>query len=432
MNRITATLLCLVLCLAGTSIPTASAASRLTTSSGTVLTSCLQQEYLMRDTYQNIFATYPTLTAFNAVAADEGKMITTLKKSIFAKYRITMPTDTKVSAAQTITNTATSIWGADTVAISLEQSTATLMTQLLQSADNRDVADAVALIKTTSLGSHATAFTVEQTSAFTPTPTPTPTSTQRIISFTPSQAGSVFLSLLSDESVGVIELSGTYSLPCVTINVNRTNPVVIRPAAGATVVFSGTNGGADGQFHFGYGGTASNITMEGFTFDGYTLGQIGIIWIGNAHDITLNDMVVRSSRCNGQTAAPKNSWALYISSISTMIPTNIAANRWTVDGSARQMSALKVSGGSHISATGWSVVSAYLGIYGYGDRGSLTDFILDDWTISDTGTFAWWTANVSVAIENASGRFSNMHAIDSGALLNQGTPKLTDGGGNSS
>ena len=44
MNKITVTLLCLMLCLAGTGIPIASAASRLTTSSGTALTSCLQQE----------------------------------------------------------------------------------------------------------------------------------------------------------------------------------------------------------------------------------------------------------------------------------------------------------------------------------------------------------------------------------------------------
>jgi len=60
--------LCLMLCLAGTIVPMASAAS-LATSSKTALVSCLQQEYLMRDAYQNIFAKYPTLTTFNAVAA---------------------------------------------------------------------------------------------------------------------------------------------------------------------------------------------------------------------------------------------------------------------------------------------------------------------------------------------------------------------------
>lgn len=64
--------LCLMLCLAGTTMPTASAAI-ITASSKTALVSYLQQEYLMRDAYQNIFGKYPTLTTFNAVAADEGK-----------------------------------------------------------------------------------------------------------------------------------------------------------------------------------------------------------------------------------------------------------------------------------------------------------------------------------------------------------------------
>lgn len=171
MNRITAILLCLVLCLARTTVPTASAASRLTTSSKTALTSCLQQEYLMRDTYQNIFAKYPTLTTFGTVTTDEVAMIATLKK-LYAKYRLSAPTDTEVLAANTMAATATDISKADAVAISLEQSTATLMTQVLQSADNQDVVGAVALIKTTSLGSHATAFTAEQTTVATPPTTP--------------------------------------------------------------------------------------------------------------------------------------------------------------------------------------------------------------------------------------------------------------------
>ena len=173
MNRITATLLCLVLCLAGASIPTASAASRLTTASSTALTSCLQQEYLMRDTYQNIFAQYPTLTAFGTVMTGDVAMITTVKK-VFAQYRITVPTDAEVSAAKTIAATVTSITNADAVAISLEQSTATLMTQLSRTTDNRDVANVVTLVKTTSLGSHTGTFAAEQTSASTPT-TSTPT-----------------------------------------------------------------------------------------------------------------------------------------------------------------------------------------------------------------------------------------------------------------
>ena len=261
---------------------------------------------------------------------------------------------------------------------------------------------------------------------------PLPPLTQRIVSFTPSQTSSVFLTLLADKSVDVIEMAaGTYHLSYTIINIDRTRPIVVRPAAGATVVLSGANIGTDPQFGFGFGGTAGNITMQGLIFDGFILGQQGIIQACDCHDITLNDMVVRNSRANGTTATPYQSWAIYITSTSTIIPTNITANCWTVDGSARGMSALQVYGGSHIIATGWSVSNSYYAIYASSSRGPLTDFVLDDWTISNTGAPAWGTSNVSLAIENASGKVSNMHTTVSGGLLNVGTPKLTDSGGNS-
>jgi len=258
---------------------------------------------------------------------------------------------------------------------------------------------------------------------------PLPPLTQRIVSFTPSQTSSVFLTLLADKSVDVIEMAaGTYHLPVIYIDIDRTRPVVVRPAAGATVVLSGANivGGA-GQFEIGDHGRAGNITMQGLIFDGFILQQIGIIHIFNAHDITLNDMVVRNSQTNGTTATPYQSWAIYITSTSTIIPTNITANHWTVDGSARGMSALQVYGGSHITATGWSVAHAYFAVYSCSDRGPLTDFVLNGWTISDTSS----SGNASVYFKSSSGTYSNLHATGSGALANSGTPNLIDGGGNS-
>jgi hypothetical protein len=158
VKRIAVVFLCLLLCLTGIGAPTGSAASRLSTSSRTALTSSLQQEYLMRDTYRDILAKYPTLTTFSAVVTNEVAMIATLKK-LFAKYRLAVPTDTKVSAARTIANTATSISNANAVAISLEHSTANLMTKLLRTTRSTDVARTVALIKATSLGSHTSVFT---------------------------------------------------------------------------------------------------------------------------------------------------------------------------------------------------------------------------------------------------------------------------------
>ena len=360
MKRIILVVVCLVLALAGTTIPTASAAS-ITTSSKTTLVSCLQQEYLMRDTYQDVLAKYPTLTAFGTVTTDEVVTIATLKQ-LFAKYRISVPADSKVSAAQSLANTATSLTNADAVAINLEQSTAALMTQLSRTANNADVANAVTLIRTTSLSSHTTTFTIEQASIAAP-------ASQRVVSFSPSQTAATFLALLGDESNDVIELSGTYHLPYTVINIDRKRPVVVRPAAGATVIFSGANIGSDPQFQFGDGGMAGNITMQGFTFDGYLLGQQGIVQARQVHDITLNDMVIRNSRANGTTGQPIQAWALYLSSNATTHATNFTANRWTVDGSNHQMGALQVYGGSHITATGWSVSNAYYAVYASSSRG---------------------------------------------------------------
>ena len=145
MNRITVVILCLMLCLTGTAVPTASAAI-LTTSTKTSLVSCLQQVFLMRDVYQNIFERYPTLTAFEAIAAQEAAMVGTLK-GIFAKYRLSFPADTRISAAKSVANAVTAISMADAVAIKLEQATATLMTSLLQTTRNTAVLAVEALIK---------------------------------------------------------------------------------------------------------------------------------------------------------------------------------------------------------------------------------------------------------------------------------------------
>jgi hypothetical protein len=170
VNRLTVVVLCLVFCLIGFNAPTASAASRLATADKTALLLCLRQVSLMHDAYESIFAKYPTLTTFSTVAADEVAMLATLKK-ILTKYRIAVPANTRAAAAQTLASSVTNISMAHSVAINLEQSTATMMTQLLQTTDNKDVAKAEALVKSTSLGSHTSAFAAEQTT-ITPPPTP--------------------------------------------------------------------------------------------------------------------------------------------------------------------------------------------------------------------------------------------------------------------
>ena len=90
-----------------------------------------------------------------------------------------------------------------------------------------------------------------------------------------------------------------------------------------------------------------------------------------------------------------------------------------------------MDGGSHVTATDWSVSNAYYAVYASGNRGPLTEFVLDGWRVCDSGATTWEGKYVSVYFEDASGRFSNMHAVSSGTLLNMGSPRMTDGGGNS-
>lgn len=308
------------------------------------------------------------------------------------------------------------------------------MTQLSRTTTNRDVANLVTLIETASLGSDMAAFTAEQASVAAPVPThaPAPAPTQRIVPFTTSDSTSTFMTLLADETVDVIEMAaGTYHLRYSIINIDRTRPVLVRPAAGATVVLSGSDIGTDPQFWFGLNGKAGNIAMTGLIFDGFVLGQQGIIQARDVHDISLNNMVVRNSRTNGTTAKSYDSWAIYLDATPTIVPTNFTANNWTVDGSNGQMGALQVFGGNNVTATGWVVSGVCFAVYASGTRGPLTNLTLNDWTISNSGMPDWGSPNVSVAMEYAAGRFSNMHATASGVLLNVGNPRMTDGGGNS-
>ncbi len=120
------------------------------------------------------------------------------------------------------------------------------------------------------------------------------TSRTHTATFTTSGTLAQLLALIADEGVDVIEFAnGTYNLAQILIDVDRTHPLTMRPASGATVTFS--PGAASGnQFAFGTSSRAGNITMTGFVFDGYSINDTGIIGVGNSHDITVNNMTVRN------------------------------------------------------------------------------------------------------------------------------------------
>jgi len=242
----------------------------------------------MRDTYRDILAKYPTLTTFSAVVTNEVAMIATLKK-LFAKYRLAMPTDTKVSAARTIANMATSISNANAVAISLEHSTANLMTKLLRTTRNTDVARTVALIKATSLGSHTSVFTVEVTTVATPPtdstatrPFPAPVTTRTVTvpagidasgATDTSPALNAFVATVPDGSIIAFPTGATYRLDKGIQIANRHDLVF---AGNGTTLNVGPSGGTNDQL-------ASPFVL-GHQYGGY--------WDGGNTDIVIHDFVL--------------------------------------------------------------------------------------------------------------------------------------------
>jgi hypothetical protein len=222
-----------------------------------------------------------------------------------------------------------------------------------------------------------------------------------------------------DNSIDVIELAGgTYHLGGVGLSGARTNPLTIRPQAGATVIFAGSNGGGSALV---ISGGASNITIQGITFDGYQLADTGLVWIGNAHDITLRNITVRHT--TGQAAY---SWALYLSYSGGVAANRITATGWTVDGGNRTVGGLQIGNStgpdqSQVSVTGWHVANTAYAIYSAAGASGVD---IDGWTIDSSGL-----GNLSVDIANTGGTISNVHATNSGRA--QIASPMVDAGGNS-
>lgn len=245
----------------------------------------------------------------------------------------------------------------------------------------------------------------------------------KVVKLAPSATASQLLAAIADNSVDVVELSaGTYSPGRVNVNVDRTRPVVVRPAAGATVIWKGSSSG-EGAFLFGISGKTGRITLDGLIFDGFNLADTGVIWVGNAHDLALNHITVRNS-----TGHAAYSWALYLSTAGGGGPSNIVANDWVVSGAGtRSLSAMtsEHTPNAHgVTMHRWNVKNVALAVWAGSDATGL-DFA--DWTIDNAGWAAH--ANDAVWFQNVKGTFKNMHLTSSGALENvSGT--MTDLGGN--
>jgi hypothetical protein len=225
-----------------------------------------------------------------------------------------------------------------------------------------------------------------------------------------------FLTYMRDETIDVIELAnGTYTSGAV-INVSRTNPITVRPAAGATPTWT------SGTFLFGNGGFAKNITMQGMRLNNYAIGSTGIFWLGNCTDITLNSMTVTGITSSTVTY---QSFALYCSWDAGIPPQRVRADGWTVTGSGtRSFSAFQAvhAAGNSFTASNWTVDNVGYAIY---ITDNWTNVTLNNWTINNAGVSAGTPS--SVFIGGATGTYSNVHITNS-ITARWGT--MTDGGGN--
>ena len=247
-----------------------------------------------------------------------------------------------------------------------------------------------------------------------------------VVQLGPNASAAQIEAVIKDTSIDTLELlPGTYSPGRqVYVNVDRSRHLLIHPKTPGTVVFKG---GGRPAFYIGLGGEAGwsasarggNVTIDGLIFDGYHMGPDGIIWTGNAHDITLTHITVRNSTGQGDT-----SWALYVSTSGGRGTTNLVANYWTVDGGGRTLGAMQTyhnPNGHGIVLHHWTVKNAVYAIYAQSDA---TGLDIDDWTISSTGN-----GSVSVVLSNVSGVIKNVHATDSdGPSI---SAPMVDGGGNS-
>ncbi len=236
----------------------------------------------------------------------------------------------------------------------------------------------------------------------------------------PTATAAQFLAAIAEPSTDVLELAaGTYRPGIIYLNVDRSRPLTIRPAAGATVVFAG---GTRPAFYMGLGGVAGRITLSNIVFDGFAMGPDGIVWLGNCHDITLTGITVRNS-----VGTAGFSWALYVSTDGGSGPRNVTADNWTVDGGGRTLGGLAIGhtpAAQGVTARHWTVRNASYAIY---SATPATGVHIDDWTIDSSGltTFDY----LSVVFEQTAGDIRNVRATNSGKP--EILAPMVDAGGNS-
>lgn len=274
-----------------------------------------------------------------------------------------------------------------------------------------------------------------------PGPVTPPPSGQKVVSFTASGTRAQFLAKLNDMTVDVIELAaGTYTFGYCNINIIRSKPVTVRPAAGAVgSVIIGGQGGQNG-WDFGISSLCSYMTFEDLIFDDFVIGANSIIGMQHADHITFRRITCRNSCSTGLAGGQpewESSWFLYLSSDGTYGPTNIVFDDITFTGGrtaagspplqGHTLGALQSYhgvGGSNIQLSNWTVSHAMWTIYWNNSGSPASGVTISDWQ-SDSSYH-------SLYLYNGSGTVSDIVCtnVHSASPTTKGAG-WTDGGGNS-
>lgn len=252
-----------------------------------------------------------------------------------------------------------------------------------------------------------------------------------------------FLTLMADMTIDVIEMAaGTYVHWNLWFNIDRTSrPLLIRPAAGAAVVFSGSPVNGSGLLYPGWISKTAYITFDpagtggSFEINGYGINSTALVAPAWVDHFAANGFLVRNCTASaGASASPWQQWVVYSSGVVGTGSSNASTfNDWEVhleDDPYGYVQGAVVAG--YIPTTGvtmlrWKVTASAAhkpnyACYAEHVSASVAGVDVESWTITNCN-FPF-TANAGVA-----GTVKNMTSTGCGAP-SIGSP-FVDGGGNS-
>lgn len=244
-----------------------------------------------------------------------------------------------------------------------------------------------------------------------------------------------FLALVADMAIDVIEMAaGTYSgWHDLAVNVDRTSrPLLVRPAAGAAVIWDGNAGSGDGLFYPGWSSKCAYITFDpagtggSFTIQNFALTQTGLISTAYVDHFAANGF--RVVNCTAPTTNGQTAWAVYVATDGTHRGNAQTFNDWTFDtGSDGKVNGLQLyhaPQATGVTALRWKVnqnVSTRCR-WGFVGRHDATGVVIDGWQIAHTV--------YPFDSQGPAGTVSHMTSTDSTNPPIIDSP-MTDGGGNS-